>query len=145
MIIQHNMAADIANRQRNINVSNSAKNAERLASGYRVNRAADNAAGLSISEKMRSQVRGLHRASSNAWDGISLLRTADGALNESQAITHRLRELAVQAANDTNTLEDREAIQEELDDLIAEVDRVAKNSIRLSFWMALVKARRHLG
>lgn len=128
MIIQHNMAADIANRQRNINVSNSAKNAERLASGYRVNRAADNAAGLSISEKMRSQVRGLHRASSNAWDGISLLRTADGALNESQAITHRLRELAVQAANDTNTLEDREAIQEELDDLIAEVDRVANDT-----------------
>ena len=115
MIIQHNMMADIANRQFGINNSNSAKNAERLSSGYRVNRAADNAAGLAISEKMRSQVRGLHRASENAWDGISLLRTADGAINESQAIIHRLRELSVQAANDTNTLADRENIQDEVD------------------------------
>ena len=125
MIIQHNMMADIANRQFGINNSNSAKNAERLSSGYRVNRAADNAAGLAISEKMRSQVRGLHRASENAWDGISLLRTADGAINESQAIIHRLRELSVQAANDTNTLADRENIQDEVDALICEVDRVA--------------------
>ncbi len=125
MIIQHNMVADIANRQYNINNNNSAKNAERLSSGYRVNRAADNAAGLAISEKMRSQVRGLHRASENAWDGISLLRTADGAINESQAIIHRLRELSVQAANDTNTIEDRQNIQDEVDALICEVDRVA--------------------
>lgn len=125
MIIQHNMMADIANRQFSINNNNGAKNAERLSSGYRVNRAADNAAGLAISEKMRSQVRGLHRASENAWDGISLLRTADGAINESQAIIHRLRELSVQAANDTNTLADRENIQDEVDALICEVDRVA--------------------
>lgn len=125
MIIQHNMVADIANRQFNINNNNSAKNAERLSSGYRVNRAADNAAGLAISEKMRSQVRGLNRASENASDGISLLRTADGAINESQAIIHRLRELSVQAANDTNTLADRENIQEEINALIDEVDRVA--------------------
>lgn len=128
MIIQHNMVADIANRQFNINNTNGAKNAERLSSGYRVNRAADNAAGLAISEKMRSQVRGLNRASENASDGISLLRTADGAINESQAIIHRLRELAVQAANDTNTLADRENIQEEIDSLIEEVDRVANDT-----------------
>ena len=128
MIIQHNMSADIANRHYNINHTNTAKNAEKLSSGYRINRAADNTAGAAISEKMRSQVRGLNRASDNGLDGISLLRTADGGINESQAITHRLRELCVQAANDTNTLEDRKNIQDEVDALIEEVDRVANDT-----------------
>ncbi len=128
MIIQHNLSADIANRQYNINNTNVSKNAEKLASGYRINRAADNTAGLSISEKMRSQVYGLHRASDNGMDGISLLRTADGGINESQAIIHRLRELSVQAANDTNTSGDRDNIQAEVDALIEEVERVANDT-----------------
>ncbi len=100
------------------------KSTEKLSSGYRINRAADDAAGLSISEKMRSQIRGLNKASSNAEDGISLIQVAEGALNESHSILQRMNELATQAANDTNTSSDRSAIQQELTQLTSELDRI---------------------
>ena len=125
MIIQHNMAAANTNRQLGITTGRLAKSTEKLSSGYKINRAGDNAAGLTISEKMRAQIRGLEQASTNAQDGISLIQTAEGALNETQAILQRMRELAVQAANDTNVSTDRQAIQKELDALTAEVDRIA--------------------
>lgn len=101
---------------------------EKLSSGLRIARAADDAAGLAISEKMRAQIRGLRQASRNAQDGISLVQTAEGALNETHAILHRLRELAVQAATDTNTLEDRKAIQREVNELIDAIDEIANNT-----------------
>ncbi|MDR7434384.1 MAG: flagellin FliC, partial [Armatimonadota bacterium] len=102
---------------------------ERLSSGYRINRAADDAAGLAISEKLRSQVRGLNQAVRNAQDAVSLIQTAEGALNETHGILQRIRELAVQAANDgTLTTEDRNAIQAEIDSLLAEVDRIANTT-----------------
>lgn len=125
MIIQHNMTAANTNRQLGITGGNLAKASEKLSSGYRINRAGDDAAGLSISEKMRGQVRGLERASTNAQDGISLIQTAEGALNEIHSIIQRQRELTVQAANDTNVTADREAIKAELDQLSAEVTRIA--------------------
>lgn len=128
MIIQHNMAAMYASRQTIKSKDRLAKKAEKLSSGYRINRSADDAAGLQISEKMRGQIRGLEKASKNAQDGISLLQTADGALNESHSLVQRIRELAVQAANDTNVDADREAIQEEIDQLIKEVDNIAENT-----------------
>ncbi len=128
MIIQHNMSAANASRQLNCVTGNQAKNAEKLASGYRINRAADDAAGLTISEGMRSMIRGLNRASQNAQDGISLLQTADGALNETESIIQRIRELSVQAANDTNMAADREALQSEIDALLSEVDRIAEDT-----------------
>lgn len=102
MIVQHNIASMNANRQLGIVGNNLAKSTEKLSSGYRINRAADDAAGLSISEKMRGQVRGLNRASDNAQDGISLIQTVEGAMDQQHAILQRARELAVQAANDTN-------------------------------------------
>jgi flagellin len=102
-----------------------AKASEKLSSGYRINRAGDDAAGLSISEKMRSQIRGLEKASKNAQDGISVIQTAEGALNEVHSILQRMNELATQAANDTNTGDDRDAIQAELDQLADEIDRVS--------------------
>jgi flagellin len=125
MIIQHNMAAANTNRQLGITTGRLAKSTEKLSSGYKINRAGDNAAGLTISEKMRAQIRGLEQASTNAQDGISLIQTAEGALNETQAILQRMRELAVQAANDTNVSTDRDAIQKEIVALTAEVDRIA--------------------
>lgn len=125
MIVQHNMAAANTNRQLGVTTSNLAKSTEKLSSGYKINRAGDNAAGLTISEKMRGQIRGLEQASSNAQDGISLIQTAEGALNETQAILQRMRELTVQAANDTNVSADRTAIQKELAALTAEVTRIA--------------------
>ena len=125
MIIQHNMQAANANRMLGSVVTSQAKSTEKLSSGYRINRAADDAAGLSISEKMRGQIRGLDQASTNAQDGISLIQTAEGALNETHAILQRMRELAVQSANDTNVDKDREAIQEEIDQLASEIDRIA--------------------
>ena len=125
MIIQHNMQAANANRMLGSVVTSQAKSTEKLSSGYRINRAADDAAGLSISEKMRGQIRGLDKASTNAQDGISLIQTAEGALNETHSILQRMRELAVQAANDTEVTEDREAIQEEIDQLVEEIDRIA--------------------
>jgi flagellin len=124
MVVQHNMQAANTNRQLSITTGDQAKNTEKLSSGYRINRAGDDAAGLSISEKMRSQIRGLDKASTNAQDGISLIQTAEGALNESHAILQRMNELATQAANDTNTTADRNAIQAEINQLTSEIDRI---------------------
>ncbi len=128
MIIQHNMAAMLASSNVNINEKSNAKSAEKLSSGYRINRAADDAAGLTISEKMRWQIRGLDRASKNIEDGVSLIRVADGALNESHAVLQRMNELAVQAADDINTDVDRDAIQLEMDDLSEELTRIAETT-----------------
>lgn len=125
MIVQHNMTAFNANRQLGITNTNLAKSTEKLSSGYRVNRAADDAAGLSISEKMRGQIRGLNQASTNAQDGISLIQTAEGALNEIHSVLQRMRELTVQAANDTNVTADRKAIAKEVRALTSEITRIA--------------------
>lgn len=128
MIIQHNMAAANTNRQLGVTTGSLAKSTEKLSSGYRINRAADDAAGLSISEKMRGQIRGLDQGSTNAQDGISLIQTAEGALNETHSILQRMRELAVQAANDTNVSVDREAIKEEVSALRDEITRIANQT-----------------
>ena len=128
MRINNNMMAMNSHRQLGINNNAGSKSMEKLSSGFRINRAGDDAAGLSISEKMRAQVRGLNQASRNAQDGISLIQTAEGALNETQAILQRMRELAVQAANDTNVTKDRTAISEELNTLTAEIDRIASST-----------------
>jgi flagellin len=125
MIINHNLQAMNAHRQLVTNNTAQSKSLEKLSSGYRVNRAGDDAAGLSISEKMRSQIRGLNQASRNAQDGISLIQTAEGAMNETHSILQRMRELAVQAANDTNVTADRTAITNELAALTTEIDRIA--------------------
>ncbi len=125
MVVQHNLTAMNSNRQLGITTSAQTKSSERLSSGYRINRASDDAAGLKISEKMRSQIRGLDKASSNAEDGISLIQTAEGALNEAHSILQRMNELAVQGANDTNESIDRDAINEELDQLTTELDRIS--------------------
>ena len=125
MIIAHNMAAMNANRIVGINNNAIQKSTTKLSSGYRINVAADDAAGLTISEKMRSQVRGLKRASDNAQDGISLIQTAEGAVGQIHDLIHRIRELAVQGANDTNVTEDRDAIQREIDELVKQVDYVS--------------------
>ena len=124
MVVQHNLTAMNSNRQLGITTSAQAKSAEKLSSGYRINRAGDDAAGLSISEKMRSQIRGLNKASDNAADGISLIQTAEGALNETHSILQRMNELATQAANDTNTSIDRNAIKAEIDQLTEEINRI---------------------
>jgi flagellin len=128
MIVQHNMAAANTNRQLGITNSNLAKKTEKLSSGYKINRAGDDAAGLSISEKMRGQIRGLEQASTNAQDGISLIQTAEGALNETHSILQRMRELTVQASNDTNVTADRTAIQEEVTQLENEITRIASQT-----------------
>lgn len=128
MVIQHNMQAMNANRMLGGIVSSQSKSTEKLSSGYRINRAADDAAGLSISEKMRGQIRGLNQASTNAQDGISLIQTAEGALNESHSILQRMRELAVQAANGTETDDDREAIQNEVTQLQDELTRISETT-----------------
>ncbi|MGB4187865.1 MAG: flagellin, partial [Limnochordia bacterium] len=112
-------------RQLGVNQANSSKSMERLSSGMRINRAGDDAAGLAISEKMRGQIRGLKQAQRNAQDGISLIQTAEGALNETHAILQRMRELATQASTDTNTLTDRKEIQKEINQLLDEIDRIA--------------------
>lgn len=125
MVIQHNLTAMNTNRQLGITTGNQAKSTEKLSSGYRINRAGDDAAGLTISEKMRSQIRGLNKASSNAEDGVSLIQTAEGALNEAHSILQRMNELSTQAANDTNTTSDRTAIQKEIDALTSELSRIA--------------------
>ena len=124
MVVQHNLSAMNTNRQLGIVTSAQSTSTEKLSSGYRINRAADDAAGLSISEKMRSQIRGLNKAASNAQDGISLVQVAEGALNETHSILQRMNELATQAANDTNTSTDRTAIQAEIDQLTSEVNRI---------------------
>ena len=128
MFVQHNMSAMNANRMLGITTSAQSKSTEKLSSGYRINRAADDAAGLAISEKMRGQIRGLNKASSNAQDGISMIQTAEGALTETHSIIQRMRELAVQATNDTNTDDDRTQIQNEIDQLTQEVDRIANTT-----------------
>ena len=124
MVVQHNLQAANTNRQLGITTSAQAKSTEKLSSGYRINRAGDDAAGLKISEKMRSQIRGLNKASSNAQDGVSLVQTAEGALNETHSILQRMNELATQAANGTNTSVDRSAIRAELDQLTSEINRI---------------------
>ncbi len=128
MVVQHNLTAMNANRQLGITTGQQAKSSEKLSSGYKINRAADDAAGLTISEKMRSQIRGLNKASDNAQDGISLIQTAEGALNEAHSILQRMNELATQAANDTNTTSDRTAIQKEVNALTSELDRIASTT-----------------
>ena len=124
MVVQHNLTAMNANRQLGITTGAQAKSSEKLSSGYKINRAADDAAGLTISEKMRSQVRGLNKASDNAQDGVSLIQVAEGALSETHSILQRMNELATQAANDTNTTADRNAIQSEINQLTSEIDRI---------------------
>ena len=128
MVVQHNLTAMNANRQLGITTGQQAKSSEKLSSGYRINRAADDAAGLTISEKMRSQIRGINKASDNAQDSISLIQTAEGALNEAHSILQRMNELATQAANDTNTTSDRNAIQSEINALTSEIDRIASTT-----------------
>ena len=128
MIINHNIAAINTYRQLSVNYSATSKSLEKLSSGYRINRAGDDAAGLAISEKMRSQIRGLNMAAKNAQDGISLIQTAEGALTETHSMLQRMRELAVQAANGTNTDADLEEIQKEIDQLIEEIDRIARKT-----------------
>lgn len=128
MVISHNMMAINAQRQFNITGLSKRKSTEKLASGYRVNRAADDAAGLAISEKMRRQIRGLDQGARNTQDGISLLQVADGALSEVHDMLHRMNELAIQAANGTNTLEDRKAIQQEIDQIKGEIGRIGDST-----------------
>lgn len=128
MRINNNIMALNAHRQLGVNQANASRSMEKLSSGLRINRAGDDAAGLAISEKMRGQIRGLNQASRNAQDGISLIQTAEGSLNESHAILQRMRELAVQSANDTNTDADRAELQKEVSSLIAELDRVGGNT-----------------
>ena len=125
MRIQNNMMAMNTHRQLSVNQMAQAKSTEKLSSGYRINRAGDDAAGLSISEKMRAQIRGLNRASANAQDGISLIQAAEGALQETHSILQRIRELAVQGSNDVNQMEDRDAIIGEINQLGVELDRIA--------------------
>ena len=128
MVVQHNMTAMNANRQLGVTVTSQQKVTEKLSSGYKVNRAADDAAGLTISEKMRSQIRGLTQASANAQDGVSCVQTAEGALTEVHSMLQRMNELAVKAANGTNTSADRKAIQFEVSALICEIDRVKQST-----------------
>ncbi len=128
MVVQHNLTAMNANRMLGLTTGAQSKSTEKLSSGYRINRAADDAAGLSISEKMRRQIRGLDQASTNADDGVSAVQTAEGALNEVQDMLQRMNELAVQAANGTNSENDRSYIQSEIDQLATEIDRVAETT-----------------
>ena len=128
MVVQHNLTAMNSNRMLGLTTKTQAKSTEKLSSGYKINRAADDAAGLSISEKMRKQIRGLTQASSNAQDGISAVQTAEGALNEVQDMLQRMNELAVKSANGTNSEDDRTYIQNEIDQLTTEIDRVAETT-----------------
>lgn len=128
MVVQHNISAMNANRMLGITQGSLAKSTEKLSSGYKVNRAADDAAGLSISEKMRKQIRGLDQASANAEDGISAVQTAEGALTEVHDMLQRMNELAVKASNGTMSLDDRQTVQDEVDQLLTEIDRVAETT-----------------
>ena len=128
MVIQHNLSAFNANRHLGIVAGNLAKSTEKLSSGYKINRAADDAAGLSMSEKMRKQIRGLDQASENIEDGISYVQVADGALHEVQDMLQRMNELAVQSANGTNSVSDREDIDKEVQQLKSEMERVFKST-----------------
>ena len=128
MVVQHNMQVANANRMLNVTTSAQSKSTEKLSSGYRINRAADDAAGLTISEKMRKQIKGLDRASTNAEDGVSAVQTAEGALTEVHSMLQRMNELATQSANGTNSNTDRKAIQDEIDQLTTEIDRVSETT-----------------
>ena len=128
MIVQHNITAMNANRMLGMTTNSLSKSTEKLSSGYRINRAADDAAGLTISEKMRKQIRGLDQASTNAEDGVSAVQTAEGALTEVHSMLQRMNELAVQASNGTNSQSDRQAIQDEISQLTTEIDRVAETT-----------------
>jgi flagellin len=128
MVVQHNLRAMNSNRMLGVNTATQAKSTEKLSSGYKINRAADDAAGLAISEKMRRQIRGLTQASANAQDGISCVQTAEGALNEVHDMLQRMNELAVKAANGTQTTDDREYINKEVQQLLTEIDRVASTT-----------------
>ena len=128
MVVQHNMQASNASRMLSITAGSQAKSTEKLSSGYKINRAADDAAGLSISEKMRKQIRGLTQASTNAEDGVSAVQTAEGALTEVHSMLQRMNELAVQASNGTNSETDRSSIQDEINQLTTEIDRVASTT-----------------
>lgn len=128
MVVQHNLTAVNTNRQLGITTSGLQKSTEKLSSGYKINRAADDAAGLSISEKMRNQIRGLNKASDNAQDGISLVQTAEGALNEVHSMLQRMSELSVQAANGTNDTTDRSSINDEIQQLKTEIQRVGNTT-----------------
>ena len=128
MIVQHNITAMNANRMLGMTTNSLSKSTEKLSSGYRINRAADDAAGLTISEKMRKQIRGLDQASTNAEDGVSAVQTAEGALTEVHSMLQRMNELAVQASNGTNSQDDRKAIQDEISQLTTEIDRVAETT-----------------
>ena len=128
MVVQHNLTAMNSNRMLNITTNTQAKQTERLASGYRINRAADDAAGLSVSEKMRRQIRGLDQASTNAQDGVSLVQSAEGALNEVHDMLQRMNELTVKAANGTYTTTQKQYVADEVNQLISEIDRIASTS-----------------
>jgi flagellin len=128
MRINHNIASLNTYRQLTINTTAGSKSLEKLSSGYRINRAGDDAAGLAISEKMRGQIRGLNQAERNSQDAISLIQTAEGALNETHSILQRMRELAVQSASDTNTDDDRKELQKEIEQLTAEIDRISTDT-----------------
>lgn len=128
MVINHNLMANNAIRSMNSNSASASKSMQKLSSGLRINSAADDAAGLAISEKMRGQIRGLDQASSNAQDGISMTQTAEGALNETQSILQRMRELSNQAANGTNTTDDRGSIQDEMNQLTSEINRIGNTT-----------------
>lgn len=128
MVVQHNMQAVNANRMLGGNVKAVAKNTEKLSSGYKVNRAADDAAGLSISEKMRNQIRGINQSVKNSEDGQYLIQTAEGNMNEIHSILQRMGELATQAANDVNASEDRQSIKNEIDQLTMEIDSIANKA-----------------
>ena len=128
MVVQHNLQAMNSNRMLNVTQGSLSKSTEKLSSGYRINRAADDAAGLAISEKMRKQINGLNQASSNAQDGISCVQTAEGALAEVEDMLQRMNQLSVQASNGTNSVDDRKNIQDEIDQLVTEIDRVAETS-----------------
>lgn len=128
MIVQHNLQANNTNRMLGGNVKVVKKSSEKLASGYKINRAADDAAGLSISEKMRAQIRGLNQAVNNAEDGISLIQTAEGNMNEMHSILQRMEELSVKAANDVNATEDRDTIKDEMTQLNEELSAIASRA-----------------
>ena len=128
MVVQHNLRAMNSNRMLGLTQASQSKSTEKLSSGYKVNRAADDAAGLAISEKMRRQIRGLTQATANAQDGISAVQTAEGALNEVHDMLQRMNELAVKAANGTNQSEDQSYIQKEVDALVDEIDRVSSTT-----------------
>lgn len=142
LFIQHNLLAENANRQLNINTNKNAKITEKLSFGYKINRAADDAAGLAISEKMRRQIRGLHQGSENIKDGVGYVQTAEGALNEVHDMLQRINELAVKAASETNTDVDREYIDSEVQALKKEIDRIFDTT---SFNEQKIWVRRKLG